>query len=323
MDKFQLRYVRSWFIFVDMARGHKTQTLIYQGNTLTTARYEMSALQKDILYVLQSAIKSNDAADQEYILRVRDIIIDLDRDPSNGYTNLKKASWGMMDIKMEMFINGEYVQVVPFSRFIYNEGEGTMRVTIDPIMRGMLTNLKGGNYTTLGKESAMKVTGKYSKRLYEMISQWKDIGIFSITITELRSRLALVDTETGKELYSMIGMFMERVIDPSINEINQHTELLVRYELIKQGRKYTGLRFKISKNSIEQELFLPTPTDSIGILSEKLVSRFGLRTDQRDTVIEKYDQKLINKKIYEIEKMISDGQIKNIGAYTAKVFGVK
>jgi len=134
VDKFQLRYVCSWFIFVNMARGHKTQTLIYQGNTLTTARYEMSALQKDILYVLQSAIKSNDAADQEYILRVRDIIIDLDRDPSNGYTNLKKASWGMMDIKMEMFINGEYVQVVPFSRFIYNEGEGTMRVTIDPIM---------------------------------------------------------------------------------------------------------------------------------------------------------------------------------------------
>ena len=304
-----------------MARGHKTQTIIYQGNTLTTARYDMTALQKDILYVLQAAIKANDPADIEYIIKVRDIITDLDRDPTNGYTNLKNASWGMMDIKMQMFIEGEYVQVVPFPRFIYNEGEGTMRVSIDPIMRSFLTNLRG-NYTTLGKESAMKVTGKYAKRLYEMVSQWKDVAQFSLTIAELRERLALSDSQTGKELYPMVGMFMERVVDPSINEINQHTELLARYEMIKKGRKYTGLKFKISKNSVTQELYLPTPTDSVGMLAEKLITRFGLRPDQRDTVLEKYEVKLINKKIYEIEKQVSGGTIKNVGAYTAKVFSV-
>ena len=295
-------------------------TLLYQGNSITTARYEMSELQKNLMYTLQAAVRPEDTHETVYTFRVHDIMSDLDRDPDNGYRNLQEATKGMMQVVFEMYVNGKLVQVNPFSSAVYDYGEGTISLRVDPNMRPLLTGLTG-NFTTFGKELAMRLTGKYAKRLYEMFSQWKDIGVLKLSILELKHRLFLYDPETGKEEYN-ISNFFRFVIDPAVNEINQRSDLLVRFRMHKTGRKITDLTFTIKHVRLEQELFLPGMDNDTTLLGEKLVSRFGLRTDQRDHVLAHFELAFIRKKLLEIEKRNSTRSIENWGAYTAKVFGV-
>lgn len=295
-------------------------TLLYQGNSITTARYEMSELQKNLMYTLQAAVRPDDTNDTIYTFKVQDIMHDLDRDPDNGYRNLQEATKGMMQVVFEMYVNGQLVQVNPFSSAVYDYGRGTISLRVDPNMRPLLTGLTG-NFTTFGKEMAMRLTGKYAKRLYEMFSQWKDIGTFKIAILDLKHRLNLFDPESGKEEYN-ISNFFRFVIDPAVNEINQRSDLLVRFRQHKTGRKITDLTFTIKRVRIEQELFLPGIENDTTLLGERLVSRFGLRADQRDRVLANFDLGVIRKKLLEIEKRNSTKSIENWGAYTAKVFGV-
>ncbi|GAB4044395.1 replication initiation protein [Spirosoma jeollabukense] len=302
-------------------KGDKVvHTLLYQGNSITTARYEMSELQKNLMYTLQAAVRPEDTNDTVYTFKVQDIMHDLDRDPDNGYRNLQEATKGMMQVVFEMYVNGQLVQVNPFSSAVYDYGRGTISLRVDPNMRPLLTGLTG-NFTTFGKEMAMRMTGKYAKRLYEMFSQWKDIGTFKIAILDLKHRLNLFDPESGKEEYN-ISNFFRFVIDPAVNEINQRSDLLVRFRQHKTGRKITDLTFTIKWVRLEQELFLPGIDSDATLVGERLLTRFGLRPDQRDRVLANFDLAIIRKKLLEIEKRNSSKTIENWGAYTAKVFGV-
>ncbi|GAB3898830.1 replication initiation protein [Spirosoma agri] len=295
-------------------------TLLYQGNSVTAARYEMSELQKNLMYTLQAAIRPDDGIDTVYTFQVREIMTDLDRDPNNGYKNLQEATKGMMQVVFEMYVNGQLIQVNPFSSAVYDYGKGTISLRVDPNMRPLLTGLTG-NYTTFGKEMAMRLTGKYAKRLYEMFSQWKDVGNFRIGILDLKHRLNLYDPETQQEEYNITNFF-RFVLDPAINEINQRSDLIVRFRQHKTGRKITDLTFTIKRIRIEQELYLPGIDSDTAILADRLMSRFGLRPDQRDLVLSKFDIPTIRKKLVEIEKRNSTRAIDNWGAYTAKVFDV-
>lgn len=298
----------------------KIHTLLYQGNSITMARYEMSELQKNLMYTLQAAVRPDDTTDTVYTFRVQDIMHDLDRDPDNGYKNLQEATKGMMQVVFEMYVNGQLVQVNPFSSAVYDYGKGTISLRVDPNIRPLLTGLTG-NFTTFGKEMAMRLTGKHAKRLYEMFSQWKDIGTFKISILELKHRLNLYDPGTGREDYNITNFF-RFVIDPSVNEINQRSDLLVRFKQHKTGRKITDLTFTIKRVRTEQELFLPGVADDTTMVGERLMSRFGLRLDQRDIVMSTFELQVIRKKLIEIEKRNSTKKIENWGAYTAKVFGL-
>ena len=266
------------------------------------------------------AVRPDDTIDTVYTFKVQDIMHDLDRDPDNGYRNLQEATKGMMQVVFEMYVNGQLVQVNPFSSAVYDYGRGTISLRVDPNMRSLLTGLTG-NFTTFGNEVAMRLTGKYAKRLYEMFSQWKDIGTFKIAILDLKHRLNLFDPESGKEEYN-ISNFFRFVIDPAVNEINQRSDLLVRFRQHKTGRKITDLTFDIKRVRLEQELFLPGIENDTTLLGERLMSRFGLRADQRDLVLANFDLVAIRKKLLEIEKRNSTKAIGNWGAYTAKVFGV-
>ena len=55
------------------------------------------------------------------------------------------------------------------------------------------------------------------------------------------------------EKYKQFKDFHTRALKPAIREINQYSDKVVVYELIKQGKTVVGVKFTIStKDSIEQ-----------------------------------------------------------------------
>ena len=63
-----------------------------------------------------------------------------------------------------------------------------------------------------------------------------------ILIDDLRGALGL----EGK--YPEFKILNRAVIKPSVDELNQHTDLVVEYETIKKGRTVTALAFTFKQN---------------------------------------------------------------------------
>jgi plasmid replication initiation protein len=54
--------------------------------------------------------------------------------------------------------------------------------------------------------------------------------------------------------YDRVNDFKKRIIEPSIEEINNKTDLNVTYEYFNEGKKIVGIEFHISYKSNEDRL---------------------------------------------------------------------
>ena len=287
--------------------------VLFQANALTSAYYEMSALQKNIFYMVQSQLGANDAPDKGYVVKVKDIMAATDT--VNIYKNLQIATESMMQKILNIPVNGNLLQVAPFSSVLYNYGEGTITLRIDSQLRPFLFNLDS-KFTTLGKTEALNVSGKHTKRIYEMLSQWKSMGLMKITLLELKHRIKLYDPLTKEEQYPIWAEFKRRVLDLAVEEINEKTDLNVQFYTERENRKIYQLKWTIKVTKTHN--LTPTPSD----LHQRLITEFSLRTDQAQYIISHFDTVFIYKKLHEILIKNTSRRITNMGAYTAKVFGV-
>jgi plasmid replication initiation protein len=77
-------------------------------------------------------------------------------------------------------------------------------------------------------------------RLYELLVSWRSAGKTPIIeLSDFRSKLGLLDQE-----YKLMHNFKNRVLDPAIEQINEHTDITVKVEQHKTGRSITGFSFK-------------------------------------------------------------------------------
>ena len=87
-------------------------------------------------------------------------------------------------------------------------------------------------------------TSKHAKRLYSLACQWRGTGGHTYSIGELKEMLGLKDPK-GKEpeQYKQIGQFKEKVLDIAKRQINEHTDIVFDYELLKvRGRSFDTIK---------------------------------------------------------------------------------
>ena len=90
----------------------------------------------------------------------------------------------------------------------------------------------------------MSLRSKYSKRLYEMLRQHKEKGMFEITVDELKYRFSLKDDKTKKETYPTWTLFKKQVLDIPQSELEVLADITFTYEAKKTGRRFTHLTFR-------------------------------------------------------------------------------
>ncbi len=114
------------------------------------------------------------------------------------------------------------------------------KVVFHPKILPLLSNLKK-NFTQFSIQDVAEFKSTYAHRIYQLMMQYKSTGYVRITIDDLKFMLML-----GLK-YSLFADFKKRVIDVAVDEINAKSPYLVKYELIKKGRKFVALelRFKL------------------------------------------------------------------------------
>jgi plasmid replication initiation protein len=125
----------------------------------------------------------------------------------------------------------------------YVEGAGIVKLRFAPEIVPLITRLEQ-NFTSY---ELMQVANLnlYATRLYELLVSWRSTGKTPIIeINDFRSKIGLQVNE-----YKPMNNFKNRVLDPAIKQINEHTDITVSYEQHKTGRSITGFSFKFKQKS--------------------------------------------------------------------------
>lgn len=302
----------------------KKDITIYQDNAITQAAYDMTALEKDILLVLIAQINKDDKPGQSYFIEAQEI---MDRKGVRiEFDEFRQASLLLLSRVFEAWIdNGtKLLQSAFISAAIYHKGRGLIEIEINRNVLPFYHDLKK-NFTTLQLNMALGLSSKYSKRLYEYMSMLKNFPNPYATIDLMALKKSLgVATFKGEKLvkdsYPSFCDFEKRVLKVAKAEI-EATDINFTYEPIYgenlgRGRKpINAIKFVVKKSHTAVIL---EKDEQYGVLLSRLRKEFRLRKDQAEYLLQTIERKELVRTMYDIS--LERPQIKNIGAYTAKIF---
>lgn len=263
--------------------------LIRQDNSITNARYDFTACQLDILFCVMGQIHDDDTFDKIYIIYAKEIEDMTGRQWQ--YVQFKEATENMGSRVFEVETDKLYRQFWLFQQVDYIKGQGRIEIMFTKQAINLLKQLKN-NFTTYELQSALSMSSKYAKRIYQICSQWKDIGESKkFDIKELKSILGLIDKQ-GNEQFKQIVDLKNKVLDMAVKQINEHSDLDISYQMAgEHGRKkplksvtfyikkkspvILPIEFEKDKNPDIRKANLFSILDKLGIKSSKIIKQIA------------------------------------------------
>ena len=128
------------------------------------------------------------------------------------------------------------------SQIAYNDNEATVDLIFAPAVVPFITRLEE-QFTKYELQQVSSLSSAYAIRLYELLIQWRSAGKTPIIeLQEFRKKLGVLDNE-----YLRMAHLKERVLELSIKQINEHTDICVKYEQHKRGRSISGFSFNFKQ----------------------------------------------------------------------------
>jgi plasmid replication initiation protein len=296
---------------------------IWQDNALTVARYEMSETEKNLLYMVVSQVKPDDSESKMYQVSVNEMakINGSERLMAEAY---RQATRKLMTRVFETTLaNGDLLQATFIASAQFKKGTDVIEIELSRKVRPLYVDLNK-KFTKMQLAAAISLNSAYAKRVYELLCMYKNMPdkTFRRNLTDLKNMLWIIDPKTGKDSYPDWTKFQKNILDVAAKEINGHTDLTFTYKPIYGDRPGRGRKpvVEVEFAVFYQAKAEPAPTSS---LHERLVKQFRLRPDQADQVLATQSVETINRQLYDIQAKALDGKVKNLGSYTAKVFGLQ
>jgi plasmid replication initiation protein len=129
----------------------------------------------------------------------------------------------------------------------YWDGEGKVTLSFSNKIIPYLTLLHT-QLTSYDLKQISNLNSSYAIRFYELMIQFRSTGERWMKLDTLKERLQLQDQ------YPRFFDLKKRIIEPAITEINNSTNLIVKWGVVKKGRVITGLNFEIKEKSKQVKL---------------------------------------------------------------------
>lgn len=141
----------------------------------------------------------------------------------------KKAAGTVVEIQSKEHPDDDWIVMNLVPTIEYRDG--VLTAMVNPKLAPYINDLRG-NFTQLELE-ALSLCGTYpAMRLYEVCVSWKKAGKVCYTTEEWRGLLGAA----GKS-YDAFAQFKRRSWEPAVKIVNEQTELRIRPEYIKDGRR--------------------------------------------------------------------------------------
>lgn len=221
--------------------------LVVKDNVLINASYNLEVTEQRL--ILLSIIRAREtgqgiSSDSKLEIHASDYASRFDVTKEAAYSALKNAVNNLFERKFsfkeihkdsnkEIVVKSRWV-----SRIAYIDDLATLEVTFAPDVVPLITRLEK-HFTSYQLKQVAQLTSKYAIRLYEFLIAWREIGKTPIiSLSEFREKLGLDISE-----YQKMVNFKSRVLEPAIKQINELTDIYVKYEQYKTGRSISGLSF--------------------------------------------------------------------------------
>jgi len=236
--------------------------LVVKGNGLIEASYrlDLSAQRLVLLAVINARDTGAVITPESYIdVSARDYIDAFNLSRTAGYKTLKAAADALLKGMITLSCVNERTgkpgveKVRWVSSCQYYESEAFVRVQFTPAVIPNISNLES-RFSSYLLKNVSKITSSYTIRMYELLAQYKTIGIRDISLVDLRGFLGADDPS-----YDRLDNFKRKVLDLGVKQINELTDLDVSYVPERSGRSIIGYKFKIQTKPQDQLIKIAGP----------------------------------------------------------------
>jgi plasmid replication initiation protein len=224
--------------------------LIVKDNALINASYNLELVEQRLILLAIIEARENGKginANDPLTVHASTYIQTFNVEKHSAYTSLKEACKSLFARQFsyeEINKNGNLTQYTSrwVSKIGYTKNEATVEIIFAPDVVPLITRLEE-HFTSYELEQVAQLQSKYATRLYEILIAWRSTGKTPVlTINEFRKQIGVIDSE-----YKIISNFKLRVLEPSIKQINDLTDIDVTYEQHKKGRTITGFSFNFKQ----------------------------------------------------------------------------
>jgi len=216
---------------------------VTQSNRLIEASHTLTLNEKRLILAAASMIDSRKPLPKDGYFTVRaDSFAEVfGLDVNNAYEALNDAAHRLFERDIRRYAKGKIVERMRWVFHVkYKEGQGCVDLGFSPTVLPHLTMLNR-EFTSYQLKQIGSLSSFYAIRLYELMSQFHKLGQRECTLTQLRQMFDLGDK------YTNVKDLRRWVLEPAMKELNDGTDLAVKAEPRRQGRKIIGFIFSITK----------------------------------------------------------------------------
>lgn len=239
------------FVTTDEMKALEKQ-VVKANDLIQKSRFNLSLQQQKIVLYLISQITPFDEDFKLYEFSIPEFckICGIDITSGGNYQTLKAAIKDIADKSIWVTIEDEETLLRWIEKPYVNKQSGIIKIRLDNDMKPFLLQLKE-NFTSYELIWTLHFKSKYTIRLYELIK-----SIHFHELEEYRREYSLEELRRllDADKYERWIHFKQRVLEPSIEEINSYSDKNVVWEPIKKGKSVERIRFIITtKDSLEAE----------------------------------------------------------------------
>lgn len=217
----------------DAVESARELQVVKRDDMIQHARHSLDMTEQRIVLYAISKIKAEDKTLPEIEVNLKELY-KVCGIASESYTRIKKKIKSLADkswwIKIKDKDKEEEVLMRWFSKVRISQSSGKVTLIFDPDMQPFLLNLvqqsrDGTYFTTYMLKYVLPMQNKYSSRLYELLKSYQKNNIrWVFQYSELKYLLNCAGS------YTKWSDFCRRVLNPSIAEICEYSDLQIYYD---------------------------------------------------------------------------------------------
>jgi plasmid replication initiation protein len=213
---------------------------VSKSNELITAPYKLTLIEQRLILAAISRLDPRKPIPKKVRVTAAQYADIYGLELKHAYMQMHEAADDLYERDISIMEGGERRRRRWIDAANYSDGEVEISFTIHVIP--YLTKLYN-KVTTYDLRRVARVDSVNTLRLFEMLMQFRKTGWVYLELEALRASLGL------SEAYQRFNNFRQRVIDPAVNELREKCGLDIEYELIKEGRFFTAIKFSFRDRS--------------------------------------------------------------------------
>jgi len=226
-----------------------TNWKVTKSNELIQAGYALTLNEQRLVLFCIAQIDSRKPMRRVRDIRASEFANAYGIDTRHAYEALEEATDKLWNREVKTrFDDGRIEKIRWVSMATYHKGTGRVTVNFSPEIVPLLTLLTK-RFTTYELRYISKLSSSYCIRFYEYLKQYANLKkAITVDLLELREMLQL------NGAYTRFSNLKARVIQPSVDQVNLHTDLAVTWVPVREKRAVVALKFNIK---ISDQVELP------------------------------------------------------------------